>query len=136
MWGPNHPSPGPSPPVHAPCACRQVAEAAARRSDIAEALGACPQWPGWAASVLKPRNERDNLMHWACGRPSASDMHGMAEDSPAGVMVSCCQSFVMLSGSNDAVASVQQGKGKIQTKQGVPCQRSSTRFGDGRARHG
>ena len=66
---------------------RQVAEAAARRSDIAEALGACPQWPSWAASVLKPRNERDNLMHWACGRPSASDMHGMAEDSPAGVLV-------------------------------------------------
>ena len=66
----------------------QVAEAAARRSDIAEALGACPQWPGWAASVLQPRNERDNLMHWACGRPSASDMHGaMAEDSPAGVLV-------------------------------------------------
>ena len=27
---------------------------------------------------------------------SATDMHGMAEDSPAGVMVGCCQNVTML----------------------------------------
>ena len=63
----------------------QVAEAAARRTDIAQALGSSPLWPGWAQRVLQPRNERDNVMHWACGRPSASDVH--LTDEAAGVLV-------------------------------------------------
>ena len=71
----------------------QVAEAAARRTDIAEALGANRQWPDWAARVLRPHNERDNVMHWACGRPSASDMHPPEEAS--GVLVSAWQASLM-----------------------------------------
>ena len=79
-----------SPPPEACMSARQpllqVAEAAARRADVAEALGSSQQWPDWAAKVLRPRNERDNVMHWACGRPSASDMHTTTEEA-AGVLV-------------------------------------------------
>lgn len=52
----------------------KLAEAAGRRAEVAAALGASKEWPRWADNVLRTRNERENVMQWSCGRPSASEL--------------------------------------------------------------
>lgn len=45
-------------------------EASSRRSDIHTALQASPQWQQYADGPLAEANTRQDVMQWACGRPS------------------------------------------------------------------
>lgn len=45
-------------------------EASTRRPDIRSALLASPQWQQYARGPLAEANSRQDVMQWACGRPS------------------------------------------------------------------
>ena len=45
-------------------------EASSRRADIGTALQASPQWQQYADGPLAEANTRQDVMQWACGRPS------------------------------------------------------------------
>ena len=64
----------------------KLAETAGRREDVAAALGASKEWPTWAETVLRPRNERENVMQWACGRPSASELANLDHEPDTGLI--------------------------------------------------
>lgn len=51
-------------------ACCSLVEASSRRSDIRSALQASPQWQQYANGPLAEANTRQDVMQWACGRPS------------------------------------------------------------------
>lgn len=53
----------------------KLGELAGAREGIAAALAGSPEWSIWLQKVLQPRNERENVLRWACGRPSPSDLH-------------------------------------------------------------
>ncbi|KAK9810880.1 hypothetical protein WJX73_005157 [Symbiochloris irregularis] len=65
----------------------KLAEAAGNSPDIAAALGSSKQWPEWSEAVLKPRNDRENVMQWGCGRPSHTErMSSMDREPEAGLL--------------------------------------------------
>lgn len=45
-------------------------DASSRRADIRAALQASTQWQQYAGGPLAEANARQDVMHWACGRPS------------------------------------------------------------------
>ncbi|KAL3157863.1 hypothetical protein ABBQ32_012277 [Trebouxia sp. C0010 RCD-2024] len=47
-----------------------LVEASSRRQDIQTALQASPQWEQYANGPLAEANTRQDVMQWACGRPS------------------------------------------------------------------
>ena len=51
-------------------ACCSLVEASSRRPDIRSALQASPQWQQYANGPLAEANTRQDVMQWACGRPS------------------------------------------------------------------
>jgi hypothetical protein len=51
----------------------KLTELAQHREGIATALATCTEWSIWTQKVLQPRNEREDVQHWACGRPSATE---------------------------------------------------------------
>ncbi len=52
----------------------KLGELSGQREAIAAALAGSPDWSIWLQKTLQPRNERENVHRWACGRPSQQDM--------------------------------------------------------------
>ncbi|BDA44664.1 Serine/threonine-protein phosphatase 6 regulatory subunit at N-terminal half [Coccomyxa sp. Obi] len=52
----------------------KLGELSAQREAIAAALAGSPEWSIWLQKTLQPRNERENVHRWACGRPSQQDL--------------------------------------------------------------
>ena len=52
----------------------KLGELAGQRELIASALAGSTEWSIWLQKVLQPRNERENVHRWACGRPSQQDL--------------------------------------------------------------
>ena len=50
--------------------CCSLVEASSRRADIRDALQASTQWQKYANGPLAEANARQDVMQWACGRPS------------------------------------------------------------------
>ena len=50
--------------------CCSLIEAGSRRADIRVALQASTQWQKYANGPLAEANARQDVMQWACGRPS------------------------------------------------------------------
>lgn len=88
----------------------KVGEVGTRRPAVAEALRASRAWGSWLQRVLRPRNELENVMRWACGRPSAADLAGADSDdnelavraTPGGTVEACdykcaCAETVLIS---------------------------------------
>ncbi len=52
----------------------KLGELSGQREAIAAALAGSPEWSIWLQKTLQPRNERENVHRWACGRPSQQDL--------------------------------------------------------------
>ena len=65
---------------HVSALANKMGEVGTRRAAVAEALRGSRAWQDWLKRVLRPRNELDNVMRWACGRPSAADLPGADSD--------------------------------------------------------
>ncbi len=50
--------------------CCSLLEASSRRGDIRTALQASPDWQKYVQGPLAEANNRQDVMQWACGRPS------------------------------------------------------------------
>lgn len=57
----------PSMPTQLACS---LLEASSRRTDIRSALMASPEWHAYVRGPLAEANARQDVMQWACGRPS------------------------------------------------------------------
>lgn len=51
----------------------KLSELAQHREGVATALATSTDWAIWLQRVLQPRNEREDVQRWACGRPSATE---------------------------------------------------------------
>ena len=65
---------------HVSALANKMGEVGTRRPAVAEALRGSRAWQDWLKRVLRPRNELENVMRWACGRPSAVDLAGADSD--------------------------------------------------------
>lgn len=65
---------------HVSALANKMGEVGTRRPAVAEALRGSRAWQDWLKRVLRPRNELENVMRWACGRPSAADLAGADSD--------------------------------------------------------
>ncbi|KAK9834883.1 hypothetical protein WJX81_006337 [Elliptochloris bilobata] len=65
---------------HISALANKMGEVGTRRPAVAEALRGSRAWGSWLQRVLRPRNELENVMRWACGRPSAADLAGADSD--------------------------------------------------------
>ena len=63
---------------HITALANKLSAMAEKRSGVAAALEASAEWGRWRASVLQPRNEREDVNRWACGRPSTQEMASRA----------------------------------------------------------
>lgn len=63
---------------HITALANKLSAMADKRSGVAAALEASAEWAQWRASVLQPRNEREDVNRWACGRPSTQEMASRA----------------------------------------------------------
>ena len=63
---------------HITALANKLSAMADKRSGAAAALEASAEWAQWRASVLQPRNEREDVNRWACGRPSTQEMASRA----------------------------------------------------------
>lgn len=70
----------------------RLAEAATVRDAVAAALGATPGWGAWVEGTLRSRNETEDVLTWACGRPSRQAISTVAsvdelDDDPSTLQV-------------------------------------------------
>ena len=65
-----------------------------KRSGVASMLEASAEWEQWRASVLQPRNEREDVNRWACGRPSTQEMASRAASAEDPMLEVSSQSHV------------------------------------------
>ena len=65
---------------HVTALANKMGEVGTRRAAVTEALRGSRAWATWLQRVLRPRNELENVMRWACGRPSAADLAGADSD--------------------------------------------------------
>ena len=63
---------------HITALANKLSAMADKRAGVAAALEASAEWQQWRASVLQPRNEREDVNRWACGRPSTQEMASRA----------------------------------------------------------
>ena len=63
---------------HITALANKLSAMAEKRSGVAAALEASAEWGQWRTSVLQPRNEREDVNRWACGRPSTQEMASRA----------------------------------------------------------
>ena len=63
---------------HITALANKLSAMADKRSGVAAALETSAEWGQWRASVLQPRNEREDVNRWACGRPSTQEMASRA----------------------------------------------------------
>jgi serine/threonine-protein phosphatase 6 regulatory subunit 3 len=57
-----------------------VAEAAAQKQAVADALVGDEAWLAFAGGELRRRNEVEDLSNWECGRPASTDMAELGSD--------------------------------------------------------
>ncbi len=65
---------------HVTALANKLGEVGTRRPAVTEALRGSRAWAAWLQRVLRPRNELENVMRWACGRPSPADLAGADSD--------------------------------------------------------